>query len=550
MSSSSSASSSTPELYGGRQASHVLDVIVVGCGLGGLAAAYGLARAGHNVTIVESASAIAEVGAGIQVSPNVARVLISFGLGEQLARTAVQPEGIVFRRYKTGELLGRTDWSNMEQLYGAPYYHVHRADLHTMLMDVTLPLVKLRLATWVKEYGGAGSIVVMSNGMTETLRADLVVGADGVKSVLRGAVVGAPDQASATGDAAYRALVPASVLLEHDDLRELVERPHMTSWMGPGRHVMGYCIRAKNEYNIVLLHPDDGSVESWTAEGSADKMRADFANWEPRVEKLLSFVPSTLKWKLMDRQPLETWIHPDQQLVLLGDSCHPMLPYRAQGAAMAIEDGAVLGALFARLQSAEQVPVLLKAYEALRHQRTADVQASSRLNQHIFHLPDGPAQEERDEHMRATLKGRRYGTGLPPRSASTSPAARSVDATGLAQVAMEQAQQIAAEDEAHEGNPNQWADMRKSQALFGYDADEATTRWLVEHGLEVEFGEEHSVSEGTESENTEERSVSEGTESDITMHEENAAEHAVAKEVAFAVVPQEVALADAVRHTA
>lgn len=176
------------------------------------------------------------------MSPNVARVLASFGLGERLARDAVEPEGIVFRRWQTGELVGRTDWTDMRRLYGAPYYHVHRADLHTMLMDVTLPLVALRLGTWVKAYAGDGAIVVSGKNGEETLRADLVIGADGVKSVLRSSVVGAPDQATATGDAAYRAMVPVSKLMEHDDLRELVERPHMTGWMGPGRHVMGYCI--------------------------------------------------------------------------------------------------------------------------------------------------------------------------------------------------------------------------------------------------------------------------------------------------------------------
>ncbi|KZW01800.1 FAD/NAD(P)-binding domain-containing protein [Exidia glandulosa HHB12029] len=502
-----------PGLFGGRTAAHALDIIVVGCGLGGLSAAYALARGGHKVTIVESAPAIAEVGAGIQVSPNVSRVLESFGLSERLARDAVEPEGIVFRSYKTGQLVGRTDWTAMTKLYGAPYYHVHRADLHTMLMDVTLPLVSLRLSTWVKSYAGDGSILVSSNGAEETLKADLIVGADGVKSVLRGSVVGRADQAVPTGDAAYRAIVPASKLMEHPELREFVERPHMTGWMGPGRHVMGYCIRAKTEYNLVLLHPDDGSVESWTAEGSADKMRADFAGWEPRVEKLLSFVPSTLKWKLMDRQPLETWLHADGKLVLLGDSCHPMLPYRAQGAAMAIEDGAVLGALFARLQSPEQVLTLLKAYESLRHQRTAEVQASSRLNQHIFHLPDGADQEERDAQMRETLKGVDYGVGLPPRTAGAPPK----DATAVAQDVLE-----------HEGNPNQWADTRKSQTLFGYNAEKAAKEWLVEHGLETP-----AVFDETEVE------VADVDEDDEDIEEELAKE-AVVREVTNIVAPAEV----------
>ncbi|KAF8122377.1 hypothetical protein EV363DRAFT_1436721 [Boletus edulis] len=180
----------------------------------------------------------------------------------------------------------------------------------------------------------------------------------------------------------------------------LVETPEMVGWMGPGRHIMTYNImghfsipnqqRAKREFNLVLCHPDDGSVESWTAEGSADKMRADFVCWEPRVKKLLALIPSTLNWKLMDCAPLSTWINKNGKLALLGDSCHPMLPYRAQGSAMAVEDAAVLGNLFSRLSSPAQIAPLLCAYESIRYDRATATQASSRLNQHIFHLPDGP----------------------------------------------------------------------------------------------------------------------------------------------------------------
>ncbi|KAF8421749.1 hypothetical protein L210DRAFT_3672418 [Boletus edulis BED1] len=170
----------------------------------------------------------------------------------------------------------------------------------------------------------------------------------------------------------------------------LVETPEMVGWMGPGRHIMTYNIRAKREFNLVLCHPDDGSVESWTAEGSADKMRADFVCWEPRVKKLLALIPSTLNWKLMDRAPLSTWINKNGKLALLGDSCHPMLPYRAQGSAMAVEDAAVLGNLFSRLSSPAQIAPLLRAYESIRYDCATATQASSRLNQHIFHLPDGP----------------------------------------------------------------------------------------------------------------------------------------------------------------
>lgn len=171
-------------------------------------------------------------------------------------------------------------------------------------------------------------------------------------------------------------------------------------------------------------------------------MRADFSDFEPRVQRLLSHVTSTLKWRLMDRQPLQSWIHPSHRVVLLGDACHPMLPYRAQGAAMAIEDAAVLGNIFSRLTDSQQIPGFLQSYQSLRLSRTAETQMSSRLNQKIFHLPDGEEQRKRDDEMREAMRG---GTS--------------------------------------EGNSNQWADQTKSRALFGYDADEVVNRWWKESGI-------------------------------------------------------------------
>jgi len=291
-----------------------------------------------------------------------------------------------------------------------------------------------------------GPSVTLASG--EVLHADVIVGADGVKSRLQKAVTGRNDAPMPTGDAAYRAIISTDSMLEDPELRPFVETPEMTGWMAPGRHLMAYNIRAKKEYNLVLIHPDDGSVESWTEEGSGDKMRADFADFEPRVQKLLSFVKSTLKWRLMDRRPLNTWVHPKGRLVLLGDACHPMLPYRAQGAAIAIEDAAVIGALFSYVSSISQVPALLHAYEDLRLPRATATQESSRLNQKIFHLPDGPDQRARDDAMRTAMAAELEGKPIP------------------------------------DGNPNQWADRTKSRIQFEYDAYGEVERWWTDGGRE------------------------------------------------------------------
>ncbi|TFY78523.1 hypothetical protein EWM64_g5491 [Hericium alpestre] len=346
-----------------------LHIIVIGCGLGGLAATHTISHALPNshITLIEAASVIGDVGAGIQVSPNATRLLMRWGLGPALAATAVRPEAIVFRQYSTGEKVGYTRWGErMEVAHGAPYLHVHRADYHRLLTSLVdgRPNVKIRLASTVTAVesdpdADGGPSVTLANG--DVIHGDLIIGADGVKSIVQGVVTGRADAPRATGDAAYRAVIPTDVMMDDPELRPFVETPEMTAWMAPRRHLMAYCIRAKKEYNLVLLHPDDGSVESWTAEGSADKMRRDFADFEPRVQKMLSFVSSTLKWRLMDRSALEHWVHPKGRVALLGDSCHPMLPYRAQGAAMAIEDAAVL------------------AYEDLRYMNLSFTQRSTDL---------------------------------------------------------------------------------------------------------------------------------------------------------------------------
>ncbi|KAH9979482.1 hypothetical protein BGW80DRAFT_1164422 [Lactifluus volemus] len=444
---------SVPPLYDGRRAPLALNIIVVGAGLGGLAATYALAHAGHHVTLLESAPALGDVGAGIQVSPNATRLLLRWGLGPTLAASAVEPQAIVFRRYDTGERVGYTRWgANMSDLHGAPYYHVHRADYHTMLLRLarSAPGVLIRLGATVRSVqpdpnvDSAGPSVTLSSG--EVIHADLIVGADGIKSTLQKAVTGLDDTPIPTGDAAYRAVVPADLMLKDPELRPFVETPEMTAWMAPGRHLMAYCVRAKKEYNLVLLHPDDGSVESWTEEGSGDKMRSDFSDFEPRVKKLLSFVKSTLKWRLMDRKPLPNWVHPQGRVVLLGDACHPMLPYRAQGAAIAVEDGAVLGALLSYISSLSQLSPLLHAYQNLRLPRATATQESSRLNQKIFHLHDGPEQRERDEAMRAAMHAELDGQPIP------------------------------------DGNPNQWADRTKSKVQFDYDAYAEVDRWWMTGG--------------------------------------------------------------------
>ncbi|KAJ7507392.1 FAD/NAD-P-binding domain-containing protein [Mycena galericulata] len=380
-----------------------LHFVIVGCGLGGLTAAHCLGRAGHTVTVFESASCIGEVGAGIQISPNLSRLLIRWGLGHELRKASVNPESITFRRYKTGDRVGWTKWGqNMARDYGAPYCHVHRADLLDMLFKLASPCMTLYLNSRVVSLNPHLGQVTLASG--QTFRADVILGADGVKSMIREVVVGGPDRPIPTGDAAYRAIIPTSEMSKDPDLKPLVDHPEMTGWIGPGRHIMGYCIHGGKEYNLVMLHPDRGLREAYNVEG---------------VEKLLALVSSTLIWPLFDRDPFDTWVHPSGKVALLGDACHPMLPYRAQGSAMA----------------------------AIRYPRTTETQLASRANQKIFHLPDGPEQQARDRSMQKGMEDSlREERGEP-----------SLDGSA--------------------GNANIWADRTKNRNQFCYDAEEEAERW-------------------------------------------------------------------------
>ncbi|PCH42698.1 FAD/NAD(P)-binding domain-containing protein [Wolfiporia cocos MD-104 SS10] len=381
-----------------RKAPLQLHVLIIGCGIGGLSAAHCISRAGHRVTLFETASAIREVGAGMQLSSNVTRLLLRWGLGDTLAPLAVEPEASVICRYDTGERIGYMRVGRYLDPGTEPFWQVHRADLHGALHRLVEPHVTIRLSSTIVSIDPNAPSVTLASG--EVIKGDLVIGADGIKGVTQQVVLGRVNEARATGDAMYRALIPMELLVADPDLRPLVEQPGLTIWMGPERHVVGYNIRANELYNLAMIHPDDDSVESWTAPGDVNVMRTQFGDFEPRIQKLLSLVESTLKWRLMDRLPLPTWVHRSGRVALLGDACHPMLPYRAQGAAMAIEDAAVLGILLSHVSSVSQLPNLLRAYESVRLPRASQTQTWSTANQNYSHLPDGPEQEARDAALR------------------------------------------------------------------------------------------------------------------------------------------------------
>lgn len=356
-----------------------MKVLVAGGGIGGLTAALCLARDGHQVQVYEQAPGFTEVGAGIQLSPNCTRVLHHLGLENDLRADACLPEGTQFRHWRTGRIISEsTLGSAMLERYGHPYYHIHRADLLRTLELAAKREAGIRLVCNARvEQIDQTHDRVSVDASGETDNADMLVGADGIHSVIRAALWG-NEQPRFTGNVAWRALVPAGRLPEG------LIRPVTTVWWGPRKHFVHYYISRGELVNCVCVVEKSGwEVESWSERGDHGELTSDFAGWHPSVRRLIEDMDrgSLFKRALYDRTPMNAW--GKGRVTLLGDACHPTLPFMAQGAAMAIEDAAVLAGC---LRTADSIPAALVRYENLRKKRTASVQLRSQRNATVFHL--------------------------------------------------------------------------------------------------------------------------------------------------------------------
>jgi salicylate hydroxylase len=367
-----------------------LRVGVIGAGIGGLSAALSLLAAGFDVHVYEQARALGEVGAGVQVSPNASRVLYRLGLAGELARSAVRPLALHQRRWDDGRTLLRTPLGEpLEERFGFPHYQMHRADLLAALA-AAIPAERLHLGHRLVAVADDGDRVRPGFAGGAEHELDVLVGADGIHSTVRGLLFG-PERPRFTGCVAYRGLIPA------DRVRDLSIEVTAQVWMGPGGHFVHYYVSSGRLLNFVaVVERDAWGRESWTDRGDVAEARAAYDGWHPQVRGILAAVDETFVWALFDRPPLERWS--SGRVTLLGDACHPMLPFMAQGAAQAIEDGATLAACLAEGGDPAEA---LRRYEGLRRPRATRVQALSAGNKTRFHLPDGPDQRARDEAMAA-----------------------------------------------------------------------------------------------------------------------------------------------------
>jgi salicylate hydroxylase len=355
-------------------------VLIAGAGIGGLTLALALLRRGIDVQVLEQATTLGEVGAGVQLSPNATRCLYSLGLQEALESVACVPEGKQVRLWSTGQRWRLFDLGQAAlQGYGFPYLMAHRSDLHTVLIEAVRALnpdaVRLgaRCASFTQD---AQSVRVELEG-GERVTGDALIACDGVHSALRRGL-GHEDRPAFTGCVAWRGLVAAHRLPE--SMRESVG----TNWIGPGAHVITYPLRRGELLNFVGIVERNGwERESWTERGSQQECAADFAGWNDEVQTLIGLLDAPHKWALMGREPLTRW--GEGRVTLLGDAAHPTLPFLAQGACMAIEDALVLArCLGGNLADAAEA---LRRYEQLRIARTGRIVRGATEAGKRFHNP-------------------------------------------------------------------------------------------------------------------------------------------------------------------
>jgi salicylate hydroxylase len=370
-------------------------ILIAGAGIGGLTAALALRRQGFDdVVVLEQAAALGEVGAGVQVGSNAARVLHSFGLEEALAAVAVQPIGTQSRHWASARVIRDFPLGEAHrQRYGAPHYHIHRADLHAMLAKGQ----PVKLASKVAGFRQDAQGVTLELVSGEEVRGDVLIGADGVHSVIRAGVLG-PEQPRFSGLAAWRGLTPV------DRLEALGIEKRTYAWWGAGKHFVHYYVAGGRLMNWVGVVPaGEWRLESWSARGEKREALAEFEGWHPVVRGIIEGCDQPYKWALYDRDPRPGWSQ--GRVTLLGDAAHSMLPFMSQGAAQAIEDGCVLARCLAR--GHRDLPAALSEYERLRFERTKRVQLGSRANGDVFHLSSPLAKLWRDLRFRVASFTRR-----------------------------------------------------------------------------------------------------------------------------------------------
>lgn len=355
-------------------------VVIVGAGIGGLTAAAALLMRGFRVTVLEQAPQLGEVGAGVQLAANATRVMSLIGIEDAIDRTGAHPTGKEIRLWSTAQTWPLFDLGQASiERYGHPYVMFHRADLHQALVERVRALdascIRLNARCISVDPHGERPRARLASG--DEVAGDVVIGADGVHSCVRSLVV-ERDTPIRSGLHAWRGVIPTERLPEH------LRRPVGVNWVGPGRHVIHYPLRRGELTNFVgIVEGSEWDVESWSHKGTLEDCLADFAGWHEDVQTMIRAIDVHYKWALLARDPIPNWTV--GHVTLLGDAAHPTLPFLAQGACMAMEDGYII----ARALDAHRgdISAALAAYQAARLERTARVVRGSNENATRFHNP-------------------------------------------------------------------------------------------------------------------------------------------------------------------
>lgn len=382
-----------------------MKIAIVGAGIGGLTTALALLRRGFDVTVYEQAPALGEVGAGLQIAANGTKVFEELGFLDRALECGFQPQGKEVRLWNTGQTWKLFDLGVVSvERYGSPYLTIHRCDLHSLLVDAVReagPADVIRLDHHFSGVEQDGSTVTLSFDDQPSVTCDIAVGADGVHSTMRKQLFG-EGAAEYTGIVAWRGLIPM------ERLPERLKTNVGTNWIGPGGHVIHYPIRRGELMNFTsVVENRDWKIESWSEPGTVEEYHDDYPGWHPDIHEYISAIDTPFRWALLSRPPMQSWT--EGRVTLLGDACHPPLPFLAQGAAMAIEDGLILARA---LEAYDEPADAFAAYENARIERTSKMVRGAAANTERFHNPEladsEGAQAYVDREWQPDLVSERY----------------------------------------------------------------------------------------------------------------------------------------------